>query len=426
LNKPTITFEGKKYTLNRHPNGQWWRSINGHRYYFGRIEEDPTGVTALVDLRERLPLILAGADHIRREKADDGTKPLGILTRLFLEHVKQKVADHEMSLDHYGDYLKELPKFVAFAGVNTSIKQLSPAVFSAFHREEMVGKRKLGRHQRRKVYALLKRLFRWGADSGYCRVPAFGPDFVPPSVDKDAMRMAKMRAGQADYSDRVATGEEIDKLLERANPQFKAMILLGVNCGLGPMDLARLRWSNINFATGELNFPRGKTGAARRSYLWKKTRRALERVSTLKHNKAALEQHGEDALVFLTRKQLPFVRLDVRVEDGAEVRVTRSNSISLTFGRMVAELEEKGMPKGLTFYRLRHTFETLGAAARDKAALDLAMGHKAPGMGAHYDHSILPLKRLKRLSKRVYSSLWPRPEGERKPQTQGMRLADAA
>ena len=49
-----------------------------------------------------------------------------------------------------------------------------------------------------------------------------------------------------DNSERIVTGEELDKLLDRANPTFKAMTLLGVNCGLGPADIGRLRWNMIN------------------------------------------------------------------------------------------------------------------------------------------------------------------------------------
>jgi len=83
---------------------------------------------------------------------------------------------------------------------------------------------------------------------------------VAPAADPESVRQAKIRAGIKDYSDRVLSGEELDKLLDRAQPAFKAMILLGVNCGLGPADIGRLRWEMIDMKSGRMDFPRPKTG----------------------------------------------------------------------------------------------------------------------------------------------------------------------
>jgi len=37
--------------------------------------------------------------------------------------------------------------------------------------------------------------------------------------------------------------------------------------------------------------------------------------------------------------------------------------------------------KGVTFYRLRHSFKTLGKNARDRESLDLMMGHRDAFVG---------------------------------------------
>jgi integrase len=168
-------------------------------------------------------------------------------------------------------------------------------------------------------------------------------------------------------------------------------------------------------------------------YLWKKTRLALERVQLLKHNRAAIDRDGEPALVFITRKGLPYYRereLYTEVEmDGRLIRklkrVAIDNAISITFSRLArrAELE------GVTFYRLRHTFKTLGKKARDREALDLMMGHKDTSTGKVYDHEEIGWRRVRRVARIVYRQLWPqiKRSADRKPTsiTAGVVWADA-
>lgn len=203
----------------------------------------------------------------------------------------------------------------------------------------------------------------------------------------------------------------MDPLLDRANPTFRAMILLGVNCGLGPADLGRLRWHMVDLERRRLTFPRPKTGAVRLGHVWQRTREALRRVRSLKHNRLAIEKEGDAALVFLTRKGLPYYRErevhgDVEV-NGVKVKkllgVAVDNAISVTFGRIARQLHLEGV----TFYRLRHTFKTLGKKARDPRASDLMMGHKDKSMGKVYDHEELGWSRVMRVAKVVRQRLWP-------------------
>lgn len=192
------------------------------------------------------------------------------------------------------------------------------------------------------------------------------------------------------------------------------MILLGINCGLGPADLGRLRWNMIDLAKRRLRFPRPKTGTLRVGYLWRKTVAALLRVRELKYSRLALEREGDSALVFLTRKNLPYYReVEVHAEvdvGGRKVKklvgVKVDNPIQRTFRRMVRELKLGG----LTFYRLRHSFRTLAARSRDREAIDLCMGHKDPSMGKVYDHDEISWSRIRRVAKVVYRRLWPKPK----------------
>ena len=189
------------------------------------------------------------------------------------------------------------------------------------------------------------------------------------------------------------------------------MILLAINCGLGPADLGRLRWNMMDLKRRRLTFPRPKTGVRRVGFLWKKTRRALLRVRKLKHNRAALEREGETSLVFITRKGLPFYR-EAEVHGFVEIggvkvrkllKVKVDNPILRTFRRMVRELELEG----LTIYRLRHTFRTFGQRARDREALDVCMGHRETGIGYVYDHEPIAWRRIRRLVRLVHRRFWP-------------------
>jgi integrase len=283
--------------------------------------------------------------------------------------------------------------------------------FTAYMHHLVEG-RKLGRHSRKRVRAYVTAFLNFGAKNSWYIMPGTGADWIAPATDPDSIRQAKARAGVKDFSDRVLTGEEIDKLLERSTPNFRAMILLGINCGLGPADIGRLRWNMLDLERRRLRFPRPKTGVMRVGHLWKCTREALNRVRALKHSRGALDSAGDSALVFMTRIGLPFYReteihADVEIDDKKirkVIGVKIHKPILCTFGRMVRELKLEGV----SFYRLRHSFKTLGKRARDREVLDLMMGHKDTSTGKIYDHEEIGWKRVQRVARIVYRQLWPR------------------
>ncbi len=64
-------------------------------------------------------------------------------------------------------------------------------------------------------------------------------------------------------------------MLEAARPELKAMILLGINCGLGNHGCGALPIAALDLDGGWLDFPRPKTGEPRRCPLWSETIQAL-------------------------------------------------------------------------------------------------------------------------------------------------------
>jgi integrase len=380
-------------------NGQWAKKVNKKKYYFGSWKDDPQGDAAISSWMERKAGILAGLDSMTRKGQVGSTKlTLSQLRDEFLSVKALAVTAGELSAATLKDYRYETGNLLKVFPGEGQVAALEPKHFSTYAKH-LISERKLGRHARRRVTAYVKAMFAWGSGNGRFPAVTFGTDFVAPDTSPDAMRQSKARAGIADHSRRIVSGDEITRLLGRAQPNFQAMILLGVNCGLGPADLGRLRWSHLNLETGELNMPRGKTGTDRKGYMWKSTRKALARVAKLRHAAKAIEKEGQAALVFITRKGLPVYR-EVEVKG----RIVVSSAISITFGRMARELKLDGV----TFYRLRHTMKTLGKKAKDRDALNLMMGHAERSTGEVYDHEDISLARIRRVARRVYRGLWPK------------------
>jgi hypothetical protein len=143
-------------------------------------------------------------------------------------------------------------------------------------------------------------MFRWGPNKGF-PCPEFGSAFKAPTCTTAVDPQEKARLGQTDHSDRIVTGEEIDKLVNASHPNMAAMVLLGQlrprpgRSGPAPLEARGPR-------DRRLNYPRHKTGADRRGYIWKRTREALDEWGRLKHAIAAIAKDGLEALVFVTRR----------------------------------------------------------------------------------------------------------------------------
>ena len=400
-------------------SGQWSKKVNGVSYYFGAIASDPQGVAAMQNYNERIDGILAGLDNMRVQVPKDEWT-IGKLVSTFLADRRTKSLSGELSPRTYGDYVSELQKFVAAVGVNGHVKSLTPAHFTAYM--DTILKRGLGRHARKRTIAYIRAALNFGFKNGYYPTPNYGTAFTGPDTSPAAIRKDRVKAGQTDYSDRIVTGEEINKLCKAATPLHRGLILMAINTGMGVADIARLRWRHINLETGELNMARGKTGVERRGYVWKRTRKALAIVSGLRHNRIAREKDGEDALIFITRKGQPMYR-EVEKKDahGRVKGVQVNNAISGAFGK----LTDRAGLKGLTFYRLRHSFKTYGKRAGDRDALTLMMGHTDRSIGAIYDHEEIDPARIKRVALAVKRALWPKAKSRAKEnqETPKMRMA---
>jgi integrase len=160
---------------------------------------------------------------------------------------------------------------------------------------------------------------------------------------------------------------QIRALIAAAGTQLRAMILLGINAGFGNADVATLPITALDLAGGWINYPRPKTGVARRVPLWPETVAALKAAIAARPTPKDAADVG---LVFITKY------------GGSWAKATRDNPVSKELAKLLLELKMKR--PGLGFYALRHSFETIGGESKDQVAVDSIMGHARYDMPSLY------------------------------------------
>jgi integrase len=210
----------------------------------------------------------------------------------------------------------------------------------------------------------VKSVFKYALDNGLTERPIrYGGEFKKP--DKAVLRRHRAANGT-----KMLEADELCRLIDAASVPLRAMMLLGLNAGFGNHDNATLPLSALDLDAGWVDFPRPKTGIARRCPLWPETVAALR--AALAERPAAKDQ-ADAELVFLQRSGRRWVR---------NTEKSRTDNVSVHFCEL---LRKCGLYRdGLGFYTLRHVFRTVADAARDPVAIDLIMGHSDPTMGGHY------------------------------------------
>jgi integrase len=191
---------------------------------------------------------------------------------------------------------------------------------------------------------------------------------------------------------------DVNRLLDTAAPQLKAMILLAVNCGFGNSDCGTLPMSSLDLDGGWLNYHRPKTGIDRRCPLWSETAEALKAVLA---NRREPTDNTAKGSVFVTKY------------GGSWAGTPIHNPVSKEFRKL---LDELGLHKpGLGFYTLRHVFRTVADEARDQPAANAIMGHADESMAAVYRERIGD-DRLRAVSEHVRRWLFkPKPDKADQP-----------
>jgi integrase len=405
------------FPLTPHPSGAWQKKIRGKIHYFGRWAKRVNGKLVRVEgdgWEEALELYKAQADDLhagRTPRVQGDTLTVADLCNRFLTAKHRQREAREITPRMYDEYKGTTDRLVATFGKTRLVDDLAADDFEAL-RDAMAklwGPVRLGNEIQK-----VRTVFKYGFEAGLIETPVrYGPQFKKPSA-------SVMRRHRAHNGERMLEAAELRRVLEvlagkpvqtgrtdaesgepetvtlKPSPALRAMILLGVNCGLGNHDCALLPLSALDLQGGWLNFPRPKTGVARRCPLWPQTVAALREAIA-----ARPEPRQDDAagLVFLTVRGRPWLSRGI------------ANPVSVAARDVMKAVGVHH--EGIGFYTLRHVFRTVADAARDPVAIDLIMGHTDPSMGGRYRERIED-RRLRAVAEHVRQWLFdeaPREDG---------------
>ena len=361
-----------EFPLTAHPAGYWCKKIRGKIHYFGPWADPDGALQKYLDQKDALH-----AGRKPREASDGAT--VHELVNRFLNQKQALVDVGELSPRTWAGYKLACDEIVARFGKKRLLSDLDPDDFTSLRNR--LAKR-YGPHRLGTTIQCVRCLFKFAFEAVLIPAPMrFGPGFKRPS--KKTLRLHRAKQGP-----KLFTAEEVRALIGAAGCPLKAMILLGINCGFGNADCGNLPRSALDLERGWVDYPRPKTGIARRCPLWPETVAALTDALAKRPDPKDDEAAG---LVFVTQRGLSWSK------------DTSDNPVSKEFRK---RLDALGINGQRNFYTLRHTFRTVADESKDQPAVDHIMGHESPHMSSVYRESI-SAERLKAVTDYVRGWLFP-------------------
>jgi len=235
--------------LFAHANGQWAKKVCRRLHDFGQWEHPDAALQKWLDQKDDL---LGG--RTPREKTD-GELTVKILADTFLTATRRRVDSGELSAHTFRDYVVICQSIADKIGNHRAIVDIRPldfanlwAAFAKVH----------GVYRLAKDVRVTRMLFKCRVGNDLIQhVVKFGSEFAEP--DKKTKRKAKAAHGKKHFD-----ADEVRRIIDAAPIQLKAMVLLGVNCGLGQSDCANFFKTHVDLETGWIDFPRPKTEVDRK------------------------------------------------------------------------------------------------------------------------------------------------------------------
>jgi len=350
------------FPLFPHRGGQWVKKIRGRNHYFG-VWADPNAA---------LERYLQARDHLLAGVIPPNTRGCSLdeLVNRFLVHQLARFEAGDISRRQYNDYVREGKTILDCLGRVVTVEQLTPESFARLRLRATRSNATTATN----IIVRQRSIFKWAYTAGLIDKPVnYGGAFDLPSAK--LRRKALRKSGPKDL-----TAPQILKLLDAAQEAkwgqllpLRAMILLGINCGLGNTDCGMMEDKHL---VGDiLDFPLPKTGEDRRGILWPETLSALSEAR-LRRPKGVPDEIKDR--VFVTKRLQAYTH-----ESPAGKPV---DSVGLEFRRLAIQC---GVHRpGIGFYSLRHTFQTVADETKDFPAISLMMGHQQEGMAARYRERI--------------------------------------
>jgi integrase len=361
------------FPLYAHAVGRWAKTIRGRTFYFGTWSDPEGALREYLDAKDDL--------YAGRTPGSKGGVTVRDVCNAFIRSKRIDLDAGRLSPCTFCDYDRCCRALIDEFGATRRILDLKPNDFEKHytHLSHQYGVATLGRE-----ITMRRSVFRYAYESDLIDRPVkFGPKFKTPS--KQDLRKFKAKSEHANGK-KLFTAKEIRVLLGIANPQLKAMILLGINGGMGNTDCSSLPLTALDLDGAWLIFSRPKTGINRRIPLWSETVAALRQVIV---NRRQPADKADAGLVFLTRSGLRWVRYgfkETKRLGKTLIRPQSNNQLAKEFSKLLFDFGLKRPRIG--FYTLRHTFETIAGGCKDQVAVDSIMGYSDPSIASEYRHGI--------------------------------------
>ncbi len=429
------------FPLYAHKVGRWAKKVRGRVVYFTKWSEDPKGVAALEQWLDQKDDLLAG----RAPRAARDELSVRDLVNQFLTSKREsKVETGEMTARSFAEYIGTCEAIVTAFGRTRRVDDLAA---DDFQRLRKALAKKNGPVRLANEIQRVRTIFSYAVTAGWIdRLPTFGPEFKKPP--RKVVRRARKEAGprlleaadlrrilDALEGKEVLTGRtdeetgEPETVTLPADPAVRAMVLLGVNCGLGNTDCGRLRTRHVDLDRGTLDYPRPKTEVDRLCPLWPETVAALKAAIVVRPKP---KDPADRDLVFVTVHGNPWTRdaqlIPAEDKDSPPKVKPPTDAICAAFGKVLKALDLKRPRIG--FYTLRHVFQTIGSRTRDEQAVSAIMGHEDQHTRRFYLEEF-DGARLRDVTDYVRTWLWPEPakklsEKPANPKRQRKQLAAKA
>jgi integrase len=299
------------FPLFPHANGQWAKKIRGQQHYFGLWDDPDAALAKYLDQKDAL--------HAGRKPRED---PAGLTVKeLVNDFLNAKAASKdagEIALRTWHDYKGACDILVENFGKRRLVADIGPADFASL-RKKLANK--WGPGTLANVITRIRVAFKYASDNGLIdRLTIYGSSFKRPS--KKAMRIDRAKKGK-----KLFTRDEILAMLNATSGQLRAMLLLGINCGMGNADCGSLTKSALDLDASMLDFPRPKTGIPRRSVLWPETVQAIKESLADRPEPKKPDHAG---LVFVTKYGAPWAKLST------------DNTLAKEVGKLLRNLKING------------------------------------------------------------------------------------